>query len=73
MTGSWRTTNFRVARESCRVEDEVVTVAVSVGLGHAEAEAGGFEGEGEFGELSAALGGEFAGSLWGGLRVLSRV
>jgi hypothetical protein len=42
------------------VGDEVVAVAVSVGLGEAEAESGGFVEEGEFGELSAALGGEFA-------------
>jgi hypothetical protein len=42
------------------VEDEVVAFAVAVGLGDGEAEAGGFESEGEFGEFSAALGGEFA-------------
>jgi len=41
------------------IEDDVVTFAVAVGLGDAEAEAGGFEGEGEFGEFSATLGGEF--------------
>ena len=42
------------------VEDEVVAFAVTVGLGDGEAEAGGFESEGEFGEFSAAFGGEFA-------------
>jgi hypothetical protein len=42
------------------VGDEVVAVAVAVGLGEAEAKGGGFVKEGEFGELSAALGGEFA-------------
>ena len=47
------------------VDDEVVAVAVAVGLGDGESESGGFEGEGEFGELSAALGGEFA--VGGGL------
>ena len=41
------------------VEDYIVAFAVSVGAGDAEAEVGGFEGEGEFGEFSAALGGEF--------------
>lgn len=41
------------------VEDEVVAFAVAVGFGYAEAEAGGFESECKFGELSAALGGEF--------------
>jgi hypothetical protein len=47
-----------------RVDDGVVTFAVSVGLGDAEAEGGGFEGEGEFGEFSAALGVEFAEDGW---------
>jgi hypothetical protein len=42
------------------VDDEVVAFAVTVGLGDGESECGGFEGEGEFGEFSAALGGEFA-------------
>ena len=41
-------------------EDEVEALAVAVGLGDAEAEAGGFVDEGEFGELSATLGVEFA-------------
>ena len=49
------------------IEDEVVTLAVAVGAGDAEAVAGGSEGEGEFGNLSAALGGLFA--LVGGFRV----
>ena len=48
------------------VEDEVVALAVAVGLGDGESEADGFVGEGDFGELSAALGGEFA--LAGGFR-----
>ena len=42
------------------VEDGVVALAVAEGAGDAEAEAGGFEDEGEFGEFSAALGGELA-------------
>jgi hypothetical protein len=50
------------------IEDDVVTFAVAVGLGDAETEAGGLEGEGEFGEFSATLGGEFVlgegGSSW---------
>jgi hypothetical protein len=52
-------------------EDEVEALAVAVGLGDSEAFAGGFVGEGEFRELSSALGVEFllAGSLrarrWG--------
>ncbi len=45
---------------SAEVDNGVVAVAVAVGLGDGESEAGGFEGEGEFGELSAAFGGEFA-------------
>ncbi len=47
------------------VEDEVVAFAVAVGAGDAEAVAGGGESEGEFGNLSATLGGVFAfeGSL----------
>jgi len=58
------------------VEDDVVAFAVAEGFGDAEAVAGGGEGEGEFGNLAAAFGGEFAleGSLgtrslkaWGGL------
>src|ERR1700722_7261886 len=51
------------------VDDEVVAFAVAIGAGDAEAEVRGFEDEGEFGEFSAALGGEFAlaGSLRGGL------
>jgi len=46
-------------------EDEVETFAVAVGLGDSEALGRGFVGEGQFGELSAALGVEFllAGSL----------
>jgi len=46
-------------------EDEVEALAVAVGLGDSEAFAGGFVGEGEFRELSSALGVEFllAGSL----------
>jgi len=54
------------------VEDDVVAFAVAEGFGDAEAVAGGGEGEGEFGDLAAAFGGEFApegserlGSLWG--------
>jgi len=42
------------------IEDDVVAFAVAVGAGDAEAEIGGFQDEGEFGEFSAALGGEFA-------------
>ncbi len=42
------------------VEDDVVAFAVAEGFGDAEAVAGGGEGEGEFGDLSAAFGGEFA-------------
>lgn len=42
------------------VEDDVVAFAVAEGLGDAEAVAGGGEGEGEFGDFSAAFGGEFA-------------
>jgi hypothetical protein len=42
------------------VEDDVVAFALTVGAGDAEAVAGGGEGEGEFGNLSAAFGGEFA-------------
>jgi len=41
------------------VEDDVVAFAVAEGFGDAEAVAGGGEGEGEFGDLSAAFGGEF--------------
>jgi len=54
-----------------RVEDDVVAFAVAVGAGDAEAVACGGKGEGEFGNFSAAFGGEFAlewslraGSLW---------
>jgi len=49
-------------------ENEVETLAVAVGLGDSEAEAGGFVGEGKFGEFSAALGVELllAGSLRAG-------
>ena len=46
-------------RGAAGVEDEVVAFAVAIGLGDAEAEAGGDEDEDEFGEFSAALGGEF--------------
>ena len=51
------------------VDDEVVAFAVAVGTGDAETEVRGFEDESEFGEFSAALGGEFAlaGSLRDGL------
>jgi hypothetical protein len=42
------------------IEDDVVAVAVAEGFGDAEAAAGGGEGEGEFGDFSAAFGGEFA-------------
>jgi hypothetical protein len=49
----------RVAVECAGIDDHVVAFAVTMGLGDAEAAADGFEGEGEFGELSAALGGEF--------------
>jgi hypothetical protein len=52
--------------EVAGVEDYVVTFAVSVGLGDAEAEVVGLEGEGEFGEFSAALGDEFAVEGLGG-------
>ena len=52
------------------VEDDVVAFAVAVGTGDAEAVAGGGQGEGEFGDFSAAFGGEFA--LEGSLRVGSR-
>jgi hypothetical protein len=47
------------------IEDDVVTFAIAEGFGDAKAVAGGGESEGEFGNLSAALGGEFAleGSL----------
>jgi len=52
-------------------EDEVEALAVAVGLGDSEAFAGGFVGEGEFGELSAALGAELllAGTLFAALGV----
>jgi len=46
------------------VENEVVALAVAVGLGDGEAEADGFVSEGDFGQFSAALGGEFA-LVWG--------
>ena len=49
------------------VDDEIVAFAVAVGFGDGEAEGGGFEGEGEFGEFSAALGGEFAVKGRGGV------
>jgi hypothetical protein len=52
--------------EVAGVEDYVVTFAVSVGLGDAEAEVVGLEGEGEFGEFSAAFGDEFAVEGLGG-------
>ena len=45
---------------SAEIDDEVVAVAFAVGFGDGESEGGGFEGEGEFGEFSAAFGGEFA-------------
>jgi hypothetical protein len=57
--------------EFAGIDDGVVTFAVTEGLGDSEAEAGGFEGEGEFGELSAALGVELVlagGVESGGLR-----
>ncbi len=55
--------------ELASVDDGVVAFAVTEGLGDSESEAGGFESEGEFGELSATLGGEFAlaGGVDGGL------
>src|ERR1035437_3876623 len=52
--------------EIAGVEDDVVAFAVAVGAGDAETEVRGFEDESEFGEFSAALGGEFA--LAGSLR-----
>ena len=52
--------------EVAGVEDYVVTFAVPVGLGDAEAEVVGLEGEGEFGEFSAAFGDEFAVEGLGG-------
>ena len=51
--------------EFAGVDDHVVAFAVSEGLGDGELERGGFEGEGEFGELSATLGDEFAEALAG--------
>jgi hypothetical protein len=42
------------------VNDGVVALTVAEGPGDAEAELRGFEGEGEFGEFSAAFSGEFA-------------
>ena len=42
------------------VDDGVVAFAVAERAGDSEAEAGGFEGEGEFGKLSATLGVELA-------------
>ena len=42
------------------IEDDVVAVAVAEGFGDTEAVAGGGQGEGEFGDLAAAFGGEFA-------------
>ena len=48
------------AFERAGVDDDVVTLAIAEGLGDGEAETGGFESEGQFGELSAALGHEFA-------------
>jgi hypothetical protein len=55
--------------ELASVDDGVVAFAVAEGLGNSESEAGGFEGEGEFGELPATLGSEFAltGGVDGGL------
>ena len=46
-------------RELAGIDDGVVAFAVAEGPGDSEAEAGGFEGEGEFGKLSATLGVEF--------------
>ena len=56
--------------ELAGVDDGVVTLAVAEGLGDSESAAGGFEGEGEFGELSAALGRQLAlaGGVDGRLR-----
>jgi hypothetical protein len=48
------------------VDNDVVAFAVAVGLADSEAEFVGLEGEGDFGEFSKALGGEF--SLAGRLR-----
>jgi len=42
------------------IQDDVIAFAIAIGAGDAEAVAGGGEGEGEFGDFSAALGGEFA-------------
>jgi len=49
-----------VGGEVAGVDDGIVAFAVAEGPGDSEAEAGGFEGEGEFGEFSAALGVELA-------------
>ena len=48
------------ACEPARIEDDIVTFTVTERLGDSEAESGGFQGEGEFGKFSAALGDEFA-------------
>jgi hypothetical protein len=48
-----------VGAECTGIDDHVVAFAVAMGLGDAESTADRFEGESEFGELSAALGGEF--------------
>jgi hypothetical protein len=42
--------------QSAGVGDYVITLAVAKGLRDSEAQGGGFEGECEFGEFSAALG-----------------
>ena len=49
------------------VDDDVIAFAVAEGTGDTEAEVGSLEGEGQFGELSATLGVEFA--LAGSLRL----
>jgi hypothetical protein len=46
--------------QSAGVGDYVITLAVTEGLRDSEAQGGGFEGECEFGEFSAALGDQLA-------------
>ena len=53
-----------VREQFAGIDDGVVAFAVAEGLGDAQAAAGGFVGEGEFGEFSAALGVDFA-LAWG--------
>jgi hypothetical protein len=61
----------RMREDFASVDDDVVTFALAVRTGDTEAEVDGFEGEGQFGEFSAALGVEFAlagrlgDGLWG--------